>query len=386
MMKLISIEPTPSPNSMKLNVDDKLPSQQRYTYTKDQASEAPEPLRSLLAIEGVRSLFRTADFIALDRKPNSDWQAILESARTILHGSADPATGTDSESSGDRTFGEAHVLMQTFRRIPMQLRIQTSAGEHRTALPEQFTTAVQEAAGASMIRERKLEELGVRYGDPEEIAAEVAAELSAAYTPERLRELIDAAAALSGDPTSAEQAPAPPRQLPPTPEELAEQLAAEDWRIRYAALERVGTAVPEMLPQLAVAITDDNTSIRRLGVVYLGDLRSPEALPHLFAALKDRSVSVRRTAGDTLSDLGDPAAIGPMIESLADANKLVRWRAARYLYELGDETAIPALREAAKDNEFEIQLQASIALERIERGEEAAGSIWQQMTASRRGQ
>ncbi|WP_020618694.1 conserved virulence factor C family protein [Paenibacillus daejeonensis] len=385
-MKLISIEPTPSPNSMKLNVDEKLPSQQRYTYTKAQASEAPEPLQSLLAIDGVRSLFRTADFIALDRKPNSDWQSILESARTILNAGSEGQAGTDNESGADRTFGEAHVLVQMYRGIPMQLRIQTSAGEHRTALPEQFTAAVQEAAGASMIRERKLEELGVRYGDPEEIAAEVTAELSATYTPERLRELIDAAAALAGDAASAEQPPAPPRQAPPTPEELAAQLESDDWRIRYAALERVGTAVPEMLPQLARAITDDNTSIRRLAVVYLGDLRSPEALPHLFAALKDRSVSVRRTAGDTLSDLGDPAAIGPMIESLSDSNKLVRWRAARYLYELGDETAIPALREAAKDSEFEIQLQASIALERIERGEEAAGSIWQQMTASRRGQ
>ncbi|WP_260405466.1 HEAT repeat domain-containing protein, partial [Paenibacillus sp. 598K] len=185
---------------------------------------------------------------------------------------------------------------------------------------------------------------------------------------------------------AAEQPPAPPRQAPPTPAELAEQLKAEDWQVRYAALERVGTAVPEMLPQLAQAVTDDNASIRRLAVVYLGDLRSPEALPYLFTALKDRSVSVRRTAGDTLSDLGDAAAIEPMIESLSDPNKLVRWRAARFLYELGDERAIPALRVAAQDSEFEIQLQASIALERIERGEEAAGSVWQQMTASRRGE
>lgn len=385
-MKLISIEPTPSPNSMKLNVDEKLPSQQRYTYTTAQAEEAPEPLRSLLAIEGVRSLFRTADFIALDRKPNRDWQSILEAARALLHGGEADAGASEAGGAGERTFGEAHVLVQMYRGIPMQLRIQSSAGEHRTALPEQFTAAVQEAAGASMIRERKLEELGVRYGAPEEIAAEVTAELSAAYTPERLRELIDAAIALSADAAAAEQPPAPPRQAPPTPAELAEQLAAEDWQVRYAALERVGTAVPEMLPQLAQAVTDDNASIRRLAVVYLGDLRSPEALPYLFAALKDRSVSVRRTAGDTLSDLGDPAAIEPMIESLSDPNKLVRWRAARFLYELGDERAIPALRVAAQDSEFEIQLQASIALERIERGEEAAGSIWQQMTASRRGE
>src|SRR5690606_11098381 len=95
--------------------------------------------------------------------------------------------------------------------------------------------------------------------------------------------------------------------------------------------------------------------------------------------------AVRRTAGDTLSDLGDPAATGPMIAALADANKLVRWRAARFLYEAGDESAVPALRKAAEDEEFEVRLQAQIALERIERGEEAAGSVWQQMTAARSG-
>jgi HEAT repeat protein len=161
------------------------------------------------------------------------------------------------------------------------------------------------------------------------------------------------------------------------------QFASPDWQVRYAALERYVSSI-EGLPLLAAAVKDENTSIRRLAVVYLGDLRSPEALPYLFTALRDSSTSVRRTAGDTLSDLGDPAATGPMIESLRDKNKLVRWRAARFLYEAGDESAVEALREAAKDSEFEIQLQAQMALERIERGEEAAGSVWQQMTAARK--
>lgn len=118
--------------------------------------------------------------------------------------------------------------------------------------------------------------------------------------------------------------------------------------------------------------------------MYLGDLReSPAALPLLIRGLRDKSASVRRTAGDTLSDLGDAGATGAMIEALKDRNKLVRWRAARFLYEVGDESALEALEEAAQDAEFEIKLQAQIALERIRRGEEAAGSVWQQMTAMR---
>jgi len=124
--------------------------------------------------------------------------------------------------------------------------------------------------------------------------------------------------------------------------------------------------------------------VRRIAVVLLGDLRSPEALPHLFTALRDSSPAVRRTAGDTLSDLGDPAAIGPMTEALSDPNKLVRWRAARFMYEVGDESAIPALeRLAASEPEFEVRLQAEMAIARIRSGEEAAGTVWQQMTRAR---
>lgn len=37
-MKLISIEPTPSPNSMKLNVDESLPRGIRQSYTKKKSS------------------------------------------------------------------------------------------------------------------------------------------------------------------------------------------------------------------------------------------------------------------------------------------------------------------------------------------------------------
>ncbi|MNP55440.1 hypothetical protein D3C76_1500890 [compost metagenome] len=99
----------------------------------------------------------------------------------------------------------------------------------------------------------------------------------------------------------------------------------------------------------------------------------------LYEALKDKSAAVRRTAGDTLSDIGDAKATPAMTESLRDGSKLVRWRAARFLYEVGTEDARDALEAAVDDPEFEVSLQARMALERIESGEEAAGTIWQQM-------
>jgi HEAT repeat protein len=51
-----------------------------------------------------------------------------------------------------------------------------------------------------------------------------------------------------------------------------------------------------------------------------------------------------------------------------------------FLYEAGDETAVPALQKAVDDPEFEVAMQAKLALTRIEEGEEAKGSVWKQMT------
>ena len=73
-----------------------------------------------------------------------------------------------------------------------------------------------------------------------------------------------------------------------------------------------------------------------------------------------------------------------MTASLSDASKLVRWRAARFLYEVGTAEAQDALSVAAEDTEFEVGLQAKMALERILSGEEAAGTVWQQMSERRR--
>ncbi|MBW7476820.1 virulence factor [Paenibacillus oenotherae] len=380
-MRLLLIEPTPSPNTMKLNVDEKLPHGQRASYTPDMADQAPEPLRSLLAINGVRGLFRTADFIALDRKPGADWERILADARGILQSGEENDGGASAHAAHD-SYGEAHAFVQLYRGIPIQVRVRTADREVRAGMPAAFTDAVTAAAAASMIRERKLEELGIRYGDPDEIAAELVKELEAAYTDERLQQLVAAALAQGGFAADGEAA-LPVRPAPLTTEELAQRLQSPDWSVRYEALSRTQPQ-PDMLPLLAAAVDDGNVSIRRLAVVYLGELRIPEALPHLFTALQDSSASVRRTAGDTLSDLGDPAAVGPMVGALGDRNKLVRWRAARFLYEAGDESALEALQIAANDTEFEVSLQARMALERIQRGEEAAGSVWQQMTALRR--
>ncbi|RKN61390.1 conserved virulence factor C family protein [Paenibacillus ginsengarvi] len=374
-MKIISIEPTPSPNSMKINLDENLPKGIKRTYTQKD-SALPAVFRSMLDIPGVTSVFHTADFIAVDRTPKGDWELILSRIRTIL-GSEEQAGEAPEQALPLDSFGEANVLVQMFRSIPMQIRVRSGMDEARRAMPERFVQAAMKAGSASpnLIRERHLEDNGVRYGDIQEIADLVVQELDASYNDERLAQLVAAAEASGADAPAAP--PEPKEEL--TADEVERLLDDPDWKVRYAALQQMKPTL-EKLPLLAKALADPQSSVRRLASVYIGDVREPEALPYLFQALQDDSVSVRRTAGDTLSDIGDPAAIGPMIRALSDKNKLVRWRAARFLYETGDETALPALREAADDAEFEVRMQVKIAIERIEGGAAAEGSVWQQMT------
>ncbi|MGQ8875032.1 virulence factor [Paenibacillus sp. TSA_86.1] len=372
-MNIVSIEPTPSPNTMMLHLDERLEDGIRRTYTLDNERSAPAFIRQMLHIPGVKSVFHTTNFVALDRKGNADWSVILGEVQSRLGQESVNLDWIESEDATGEHFGEAQVFVQFFRGVPMQIRVKAGTKEERISLSDRFVKAVTEVASATLIKERKLSDYGVRYGELPDIAREVEQELEAAYPPERLDQVIQQAIAHG---TNTEEFVEHRRALEGA--ELEAALQSEDWNVRYAALDGM-EPTEERLPLVAQALRDSKMQIRRLAVVYLGDIRTPEAMELLYEALRDSSPAVRRTAGDTLSDIGDPAATPAMVETLTDKSKLVRWRAARFLYEVGTEDAEQALRIAAEDPEFEVSLQAKMALERIESGEQAAGTVWQQM-------
>ena len=382
-MKLVSIEPTPNPNSMKLNLDEHLPKGVSSTYTAADKKDCPDYIARLLQVPGVKSLFHMADFIAVQRDPRVDWQALLARAREAFGepGVEPPAPDTGAEHSLDTVFGEVRVELQMFRGLPMLVKLGAGGEMLRAALPDRFTEAVERAASASsnMLGERRWVDQGARYGELQEVARAVIEEIAAAYDEVRLDELVREAlaskdsgsAATPGSDTvdTAITAITPITALPEDP----------DWRVRYAALARIHPE-PAAIGLFAQVLDDPHSSVRRLAVVYLGLTNDSAAVPLLCKALEDRTVAVRRTAGDALSDLADPRAIGPMTKALEDSGKLVRWRAARFLYEIGDESALPALHRVKDDPEFEVRLQVRMAIERIEGGHSGQGSIWQQMT------
>jgi hypothetical protein len=371
-LNIKSIEPTPSPNTMKVILDEELSGGKSNNYKKETADGAPAVIQEILKVEGVKGVYHVADFLAVERNAKYDWKEILPKVRAAF---GERVEETGRESKMNEHFGEVNVHIQMFSGIPMQVKLSDGETERRFGLAERFQKAVLQAQknADNVVLERKWKEQGVRYGDFDEIGKDVVEELSAAYSDERLTKMTEALL------QKEKSEPVPARK---SYDVTLEMLDDPEWTVRYAHLEQMNPKESD-LPVLDKALDDEKASIRRLSAVYLGMIEDSAVLPYLYKALKDKSVTVRRTAGDCLSDIGDQSAMKEMVLALKDKNKLVRWRAAMFLYEVGDETALDALKDAENDTEFEVSLQVKMAIERIEGGEEAKGSVWKQMTESR---
>lgn len=376
MLKIKAIEPTPSPNTMKIILDQELPMGKNHNYKKETANDAPQTIQAILQIEGVKGVYHVADFLAVERNAKFDWQQILPKVRQAFGEKADEAAG--GTQTMNEHFGEIKVEVQMFKGIPLQVKLTDGTTEKRFGMPEYFLEEREKAQLPvdNYILLRKWQNQGVRYGDMDQVGQEVVEELIAAYPMERLNELVNKAQ--TPDSTAEQKTKRVRKKV------TIEDLQNPDWRIRYQLLEQMDDPELNDLPVLEKALEDEKPSIRRLSTVYLGMIEDKAVLPLLYRALTDKTVTVRRTAGDCLSDLGFTEAIPEMMKALKDASKLVRWRAAMFLYEVGDEQALQALKAAENDPEFEVSMQIKMAIERIEGGEEAKGSVWKQMTEARK--
>jgi hypothetical protein len=375
-MKIKGIEPTPSPNTMKIILDQELPMGKSHNYKKETAATAPGVIQNVLQIEGIKGVYHVADFLAVERNAKYDWKDLLPQVRKSFGETVGQSTETNNQI--DEHFGEIKVEVQMFKDIPLQVKLTDGTTEKRFGMPDYFLQAREQAQlpDENYILLRRWDALGVRYGDFNQIGQEVIEELIAAYPAERLEDLVSKA---QSNESAIEQKPIRERK-----KVTLESLENPDWQIRYQLLEQMDDPELADLPVLDKALADEKPSIRRLATVYLGMIKDQAVLTYLYKALKDKTVTVRRTAGDCLSDLGFPEASEVMANALQDTSKLVRWRAAMFLYEVGDEAALPALKAAENDPEFEVSMQIKMAIERIEGGEAAKGSVWKQMTEARK--
>lgn len=74
-------EPTPNPNAMKFTVGQPVGGPATYAS----GSPADDPTAGeVLAIDGVVSVFFTADFVTVTKSPDASWDEITPAAQEIL--------------------------------------------------------------------------------------------------------------------------------------------------------------------------------------------------------------------------------------------------------------------------------------------------------------
>ena len=372
-MHITSIETTPNPNSMKVNLDQVMGKAETYTIANRQG--CPQELINLLDIKGVQSIFICNDFVTVNRDPRSAWEPILEVITTILSNDDSPQKANSASLNQQRQTaeksGQVEIFVQTFRSIPIQVKAIANQTEKRVSIDERFNNAVQliqKETGADYLIERHWVNCGVRYGDVEQIASEVADEIAGTIDNQSLAQLVAGASGKT----------IPKTTIAPT-NDLRGLLKTTDWHDRLKAVQAIGTD-KEAVELLAVALQDSHQQVRRLAAAALGATGSTEAVsPLCQTLLNDESAGVRRTAGDALSDLGDISAQSAVCRALADVNKLVRWRAARYLADIGTQEALPYLVAAATDAEFEVRLEIKAALQRISGGLATSEPAWKRI-------
>ena len=81
LLKIKAIEPTPSPNTMKINLDEELPMGKSHNYKKETAADAPAVIQCILQIEGIKGVYHVADFLAVERNAKYDWKELLPQVR-----------------------------------------------------------------------------------------------------------------------------------------------------------------------------------------------------------------------------------------------------------------------------------------------------------------
>jgi len=390
-MQLLSIETTPSPNCIKLNLDETISSTAITLQKGCDLPAAPEWAQQLLAIQSVQSVFVVKDFITLTRQGNSDWQPILAKAAAII-GVADnadaklldqvaqaglPPDHGPTAVSAATNMGSLDVAVQMFRGLPVQVRAIAADGQQaRVALPNRFNQAMQRAisaTGANYVAERYWEPYQAPSGPPDQVAQWVADEIDSLLDPEALARL--EAAAILDSPT-AQSIDKPAQQ-----QALVAEVGHPDWKHRLKALQQLEVTAETCSAVIAV-LEDEKSTIRRWAAALLGGSALEMAIEPLCRVVQqDPSPIVRRTAGDALSDIGDARALGAMTKALADESKLVRWRAARFLTEMGDQSVLEPLRQAAQqESEFDVQVEMMAALERIETGRDVQMPMWMRLT------
>jgi HEAT repeat protein len=130
---------------------------------------------------------------------------------------------------------------------------------------------------------------------------------------------------------------------------LTDRLGDASWRVRKAAVQRLVACseTKKVVAALIVALSDgENTGRRNSAVEALVDC-GERAVPQLVLALKDEDPDVRKLVVDALAGISDPRTTSALISRRCDPDPNVRAAVADALGAVGGEDSAQALREMA---------------------------------------
>src|SRR5699024_4775692 len=253
-MEIIRIEPTPSPNTMKITVSEEKEDMKSATY-RQASDEAPEFINRVLELEDVTSVFHAMNFISVDKSPKADWETLIPEIENTFN-AANNDSDVKKKPINRSPFGEVNVQVLTFKGIPYQIKL-NDGEEHRKQLGDRFVNAVTEATMPedNIIMGRKWEQNSTRYGTPEEVFTEVIEEINALYDEDTLDKLVEEA--------KSKQPPSPKQYRKLSVQEFRE---AEDWKERLNLLDHMENPTKDDYELLGLALQDEKMQVRRTAV------------------------------------------------------------------------------------------------------------------------
>ena len=153
---------------------------------------------------------------------------------------------------------------------------------------------------------------------------------------------------------------------------LSQVLDDPEPEVRAAALRALGTIGSEAasaIPLIIEVVNDENPNVRRAAITALGNIRnsSDYVLQILIDAFSDADSDVRLAASRSITKMKD-APVGLLITAMDNPDSGVRFLVATTLENIGHEAAlaIPVLSQALQDEDEDVRLAATYALEAIE--------------------
>ncbi len=149
-----------------------------------------------------------------------------------------------------------------------------------------------------------------------------------------------------------------------TIEQLINSLNNENIDVRKnaaIALIKIGEPAVDMLIN---ALENENWRVRWHSAEILGEIKDDRAVKPLINALNDKNNGVISNSIIALCEIGEPA-VEILINALKDGEWRLRWHSAEILGEIKDDRAVKPLTDVLNDENNDVRMAATKALERI---------------------